>query len=549
MRKISFVKILIVLSAAVSLMASCNALESKEDLYLTSDMLKTRYYHYMNMGYRVYTNVPYGFGRIDGNLFATVSDEAQYVTTISNSARFNNGSWNQFFNPDDCYAKYYVGIHDANEFLETTVDYPELLALNRDTISSSGKYNYEQDLLDMDRLRHEAVVMRSYYYFELFKRYGGVPMVMCTTDNPFAPRAEVDEIVERIVKDIDESLDGLVETWSAAGQSDRDGRVNQGVAMAMKSRILLYAASPLFNPTNDKAKWEKAAAAAWDLISTGRYELAASYEELFLGTEACTSKESIWAVRSGEDNELERKNYPIGTQGGATGVCPSYNLAAAYEHRGIVDQKDYFKGLDPRFAASILKNGDEWNGRTLQIYAGGTDDPANPNTSVTGFYLKKFLAPDLNLTNDAKTIRNWIVFRYAEILLNYAEAMNEAYGPDAAGPYGMTARQAVNMVRARSSMFDVEATDQSQMRDAIKHERRVELAFEDHRYWDLKRWKDADALNRNVQGVEYTDKGAAFRVKDVAARKFDASKMFLYPIPEEEIIKSNGSLVQNEGWN
>lgn len=545
----AFINLLIVSAMSIPMLLSCDALESKEDLYLTGDMLKTRYYHYMNMGYRVYTNVPYGFSEMDGNLFATVSDEAQYVTSISESARFNNGSWNQFYNPDNRYASYYVGIHDANNFLESTVNYPELLAFRRDTISSNGKYNYNLDLVDMDRLRHEAVVMRSYYYFELLKRYGGVPMIMSTDDDPFTARASVDELVERIVKDIDDSIDGLVETWSAAGQSDRDGRVNQGMALALKSRILLYAASPLFNTGNDKSKWEKAAAAAWDLISTGRYALADSYENLFLGTEASTSVESIWCVRSGEDNEFERNNYPIGTQGGQTGVCPSYNLVAAYEHKGIVDPNNYFKGLDPRFSASILKNGDSWNGRTLQIYAGGTDDPANPNTSVTGFYLKKFLAPDLNLTNDAKTIRNWIVFRYAEILLNYAEAMNEAYGPDAAGSYGMTARQAVNMVRERSSMFDVEAANQEQMRDAIKHERRIELAFENHRYWDLKRWMDADELNKTVQGVEYTDKNNAFIVKDVAARKFDAPKMFLYPIPEEEIKKAEGKLVQNEGWN
>lgn len=548
MKNKSLILLLIAVSAAGAAVASCGALETKEDLYLTADMLKTRYYHYMNMGYRVYTNVPYGFGRIDGNLFATVSDEAQYVTTISESNRFNTGSWNQFYNPDNRYATYYVGIHDANDFLEQTVDYPELLALNRDTVSSSGKYNYNQDLVDMDRLRHEAVVMRSYYYFELLKRYGGVPMIMSTKDDPFTPRASVDDLVDRIVKDIDDSMEGLVETWSAAGQSDRDGRATQGMALALKSRILLYAASPLYNPTGDNSKWEKAAAAAWELIQTNRYSLAESYENLFLGTETALSKESIWCVRSGEDNDLERKNYPIGTQGGATGVCPSYNLVAAYEHRGIVDQDNYFKGLDPRFAASILKNGDAWNGRTLEIFTGGMDDPANPNTSVTGFYLKKFLAPDLNLTNDAKTIRSWMVFRYAEILLNFAEAMNEVYGPDGTGSYTMSARQAVNLVRARSTMFEVEATTKDQMRDAIKHERRIEFAFEDHRYWDLRRWKDADALNEPIKGIEYTDKKTAFSVKEVSARKFEAPKMFLYPIPEEEIKKAGGALTQNEGW-
>lgn len=154
-----------------------------------------------------------------------------------------------------------------------------------------------------------------------------------------------------------------------------------------------------------------------------------------------------------------------------------------------------YAGLDPRFYATVLRNGDTWNGRTLEIYAGGADDPARQNASPTGYYLRKFLNENLNLTNDDKRLRSWIVFRYAEILLNFAEAMNEAYGPDDAHGYGMSARDAVDAVRARSGVgmppVDVDPGDAAAMRTAIKHERRIELAFEDHRYWDLRRWDDA----------------------------------------------------------
>ena len=145
--------------------SSCALLDSKDDLQLTDEMLQTRYYHLFNMGYRTYNCVPDGFSRIDDNLFATVSDEAQYVTTLSKSARFNDGSWNQYNNPDDCYDWFYIGIHDVNYFLENTVDYVEALAQSRDTITTSGKYSYEQDVLNMSRLREEAVVLRAYYYF------------------------------------------------------------------------------------------------------------------------------------------------------------------------------------------------------------------------------------------------------------------------------------------------------------------------------------------------------------------------------------------------
>lgn len=183
----------------------------------------------------------------------------------------------------------------------------------------------------------------------------------------------------------------------------------------------------------------------------GIYSLHPDYGGLFVAETSTTSPETIWAVRIGATNEFERKNYPIGTQGGGTGICPSQNLVEAYESTGE-DSDDAYAGLDPRFYATVLRNGDTWNGRTLEIYAGGADDPARQNASPTGYYLRKFLNKNLNLTNDDKRLRSWIVFRYAEILLNFAEAMNEAYGPDDAHGYGMSARDAVDAVRARSGV-------------------------------------------------------------------------------------------------
>lgn len=141
------------------------------------------------------------------------------------------------------------------------------------------------------------------------------------------------------------------------------------------------------------------------------------------------------------------------------------------------------------------------------------------------------------------------------MLLNFAEAMNEAYGPDDAHGYGMSARDAVDAVRARSGVgmppVDVDPGDAAAMRTAIKHERRIELAFEDHRYWDLRRWDDAGTvLNRPLRGVKVTRSGDGFAYTpfEVAKRIFDAPKMNLYPIPQAEIVKSGGVLDQNPGW-
>ncbi|MFR6635478.1 MAG: RagB/SusD family nutrient uptake outer membrane protein [Alistipes onderdonkii] len=435
-------------------LAGCDALDTKEDLNLTDEMMATRRYQMFDWGYRVYEHIPYGFTAIDGNLFAAVSDEAQYVTTFSSTQRFNEGSWSAYYNPDDCYTSYYNGIYAAHDYLDKSVDYRYILGMHRDTLTSNGLDSYRRDIVDVQRLRAEAHVLKAYYYFELAKRYGGVPLI----DRVYAdqkeanlPRGTFDEVVGLILREIE----GCATNWSSTGgpRTSRRSRAGsaRGAALALKSRVLLYAASPQFNPSGEKSKWAAAAAAAFEVINMGIYSLHPDYGGLFVAETSTTSPETIWAVRMGATNEFERKNYPIGTQGGGTGICPSQNLVEAYESTGE-DTGDAYAGLDPRFYATVLRNGDTWNGRTLEIYAGGADDPARQNASPTGYYLRKFLNENLNLTNDDKRLRSWIVFRYAEILLNFAEAMNEAYGPDDAHGYGMSARDAVDAVRARSGV-------------------------------------------------------------------------------------------------
>lgn len=544
------------LIGSVALAHSCDLLMSKEDLNVTEGMMDTRYYQMFDLGYRVYEYVPYGFTKIDGNLFAGVTDEAQYVTTMSATSRFNEGSWSAFYNPDDMYASYYNGIYAAHNYLDKSEDYKEILLRGRDTLSSGGLDNYKRDVLDVERLRAEAHILKAFYYFELAKRYGGVPLIDKLYEDPSEanlPRASFEDIIGLVVREVDDNYEGLVDDWSQAGQAENSGRITRSAAMALKSRALLYAASPLFNQSEDSGKWEDAAFAAYQIIIENRFSLHSDYGALFVGDATNTSPETIWAIRMGLTNEFERSNYPIGTPGGATGICPTQNMVDAYEYLGERTDNPY-ENKDPRFYASIVYNGSEWNGRTMQIYIGGTDDPSRENASPTGYYLRKFMNENLNLTNDAMEVRSWIVFRYAEILLNFAEAMNEAYGPDDEHGYGMSSRDAINMVRSRQgvSMPEVNVPDGDKiaMREAIKRERMVELAFEDHRYWDLKRWKDAeDVLNKPVYGVEILVDGEnlTYNTIEAGSRVF-SSKMYLYPIPQTEIVKSSGILEQNQGW-
>ena len=169
--------------------------------------------------------------------------------------------------------------------------------------------------------------------------------------------------------------------------------------------------------------------------------------------------------------------------------------------------------------------------------------------------MKKFLTDNLDLTHDAKAQHNWVAYRYAEVLLNYAEAMNEAYGPDSYGPdaYALSAREALQLVRDRASLGlpEVTTADPDEFREAVKHERRVELAFEDHRYWDLLRWKDAmEVLNKPVRGVKVTrtgDDAWSYETVDVADRTF-LERNYYMPFSRSEVVNSHNTLEQNPGY-
>ncbi|SEW37819.1 Starch-binding associating with outer membrane [Chitinophaga sp. YR573] len=542
-------RLYIYLSIIVALASSCSKdfLETRIDTSQTDGTIASNYATLFSFGNAPYVYMRDGLITLDGNLFAAATDEAEQTAQASSSQLFNQGSWNATTNPDNYYSNYYAGIRAANYFLERSVPYKTILGTSRDTISASEKINYHNDVQNIAWLRGEAHMLRAWYYFELCKRYGGVPLVtkvLTTSDNTNLPAAPYDSIISFIVSEVDTYKDSVQLNWKTSSFSNYDGRFTKGAALAIKARALLYAASPLHNPAGDVTKWQKAAEAVHDVIALGQYSLDANYRTYFLQTNAVTSNETIYAIRESASNVLETSNYPIATSGGKSGVTPSQNLVADYEYTGTPDPANPYVNRDPRLGYSVVTNGSTWNGRTINIAAGGTDDMANTNSSKTGYYLKKFLNDGLNLIQGQTVVHTWIVFRYGEILLEYAEAMNEAYGPDNDNGYGLTARAALNMVRGRTGVNMPAVTTTTDFSAAVKHERRIELAFEDHRYWDLIRWKDAAvALNAPLQGVH-----SDYTVFNVENRVFDASKMYYYPFPQSEISKSGGVLKQNPNW-
>ena len=547
----------IISSLVIALVSSAcgDFLDTSIDRNSTGETIATNYSSIWGFGRAFYTPLGYGFGMIDSNIFATASDEAQQTSAQSNVIYFNKGMVNENVNPlFTYYRNYYEGIRAANFFLDYVGDGKgeALLAQNRNLVTD--KVNYERDLQSLAWFKAEAHVARAYYYAELAKMYGGVPIVESHIDDgTMIRRSTYDQVVDYIVNEIDSYKDSLAIDWKEF--TDREGRFTLGVALAIKSRVLLYAASPLHNPENDPAKWEAAAAAANELVTHPdlSYSLAESYGNFFIGANPLNSPESIYIVRRSQSNNMEKSNYPIATQGGKSGATPTHNLVAAYEYIGTPDPSNPYANRDPRLAASIVTNGSTWNGRVIDQAAGGTDDMANANASKTGYYLKKFLTDNLNLTQGQVAQHNWVAYRWGEVLLNYAEAMNEAYGPDAVpAGYTMSARQALQKVRDRAStkLPQVIASDKDSFREVVKHERRVELAFEDHRYWDLLRWKDAmDVLNKPVLGVEITREGQSwsYKVVEVATRTFYEKNYYL-PFLRSEIENSNNTLEQNPNY-
>ncbi|GAA4908754.1 RagB/SusD family nutrient uptake outer membrane protein [Mucilaginibacter defluvii] len=420
------------------------------------------------------------------------------------------------------------------------------------------------------RLEGELKFIRAYRYHDLIRNYGKVVLmgdrVVGLTDNLQDPalftRASIKDGLDYTVAQLDDAAAKLPlnndGTWEL-------GRATRGAALALKARLLLYAASPLYN----SGTWAAAATAAQAVIALNKYGIyAGGYRNMFLVNETNEVIFERLFTKNANHVHLEIANGPNG-YGGWAGNSPLQNLVDDYEMTSGkpitdptsgYDQNEPYANRDPRFYATILFNGAPYRERNIETFVPDGKDSRdgidNWNTTKTGYYLKKYM-------NDAYPLQNpwgnagfqpWIYIRYAEVLLNFAEAANESVGPDAV-PTGatMSARQAVNMVRKRVgvNMPDVIASNQSAMREAIRRERRIELAFEEHRFYDVRRWKIADVTeNKPAAGVTITKTATGFTYTPKVAldgRRFE-TKHYWLPIPRSEIQASGGQLQQNEGY-
>ncbi len=424
------------------------------------------------------------------------------------------------------------------------------------------------------QVKGEALFIRSLNYFEMLKRYGGVPIVekrFQLDDDLLLPRNSVEECVDFIVKSVDEAIGYLPDSYS----SEYRGRITKGAALILKSRTLLYAASPLFNTAtpyldfgennklicytnNDNNRWKLAATAAKAVIdwapAGGIYLVEDKGEDM--------NYRYVWETHDNSEIILANKSvgekplwdFPwngiiprcLGMSWG--GMSVTLNFQKLYEKKDGTPQtweggsnlNEKYEELDPRFAQTFAYNGARWNNDIprIQTYEGG---PHNEGC-FGGVWVHKRVP--YSLSYNRPEVPHIIIFRLAEAYLNYAEALNEAQGPV------QEAYDAVNKIRNRSGMPDLpEGLTQEQFRARVQDERAVELAYEEHRFWDLKRWLRAkEVIDADMYGVKiYQEGNDNFSYEPyVFEKRVFMDRMYLHPFDYDEVLK--GYLVQNPGY-
>ncbi len=438
--------------------------------------------------------------------------------------------------------------------------------------------NLEITIDNKARLIAEAKFLRAFIYFEFIKRFGGVPIITETyeladaTDVTFT-RDSFDDCVEFIEEDLTAAIPDLPVKYTAS--EGNFGRVTQDVCKALRSRLYLYVASPLWNPSNDQQKWQKAADAAEALLSSG-YSLYPDYSKLFNQRSGTANSELIFARTFSSTNFHQAPMHNLGRRYGAYGGWwasngPAQNLVDDYDMTngeppfiwvsGVktnnpasgYDPQNPYVNRDPRFSSTIIYDGSVYHGNLHEFWIAsdgnswGYDSFKQSSDNPRGDYiLRKFMPEDEPLSWQGQYTQPWPIFRFAEIYLNYAEAMFELGDEDACREY-------ISLIRARVGMPSIPATVTGEaLRARLYNERRIEMAFEEQRFWDVRRWKIAEEVeNRPLYGIEIK-KDINTGVKTYTPVKYldrvFLAKMNLLPIETNEILKTNGTLTQTTGW-
>jgi hypothetical protein len=514
---------------------------------------------------RIYTDIgfssdPRRFGASVG--IYSIGDETESNKTdgLSYNIIFQTGAVSSLNIPNDAWNTTYANIRRVNVLLSHLATTP----------LSSGLQS---------RVAGEARFLRAWYYFILLKHYAGIPLIGDVVYGPTDPISGKRSTYEACVNYISSECDAAANMLPLINNGLDFGRATKGAALGLKSRLLLYAASPLFNgrtdnmdgvlgyPTADVNRWSKAAKAAKDVMDLNQYQLYELTAKPGLGFQKVftlrKNPEYLLAVMTGNNRLLESIWDPA-SRSGSGSAYPYQELVDAFgmsngkpitDPTSGYDPANPYANRDPRFGYTILPNEglrlDKSKGISpVYTYVGAPSD-GFPVTK-TGYYLRKMLDDNtINNSSSSTTERCFPLIRYAEILLNYAEASNESGDTFSAYNQIKAIRKRAGISPGVDDNYGLpDGLTMLSMRNIIKNERRVELAIEEFRYWDLRRWKDAEAVSvQPLHGMKITKVGSAYTYEIVTIRTpvFIAPKWYLWPIPQSEVNKS-ADLLQNPGW-
>lgn len=541
-----------------------------------SDWNTTRQFHF-----DTYNFLRNGVGRINGSWMDAATDLAETsFATGGVRTTFNIGNYYGGGGASELtgtWEHYYRGIRKCN-----------MLLTEIDSVPKAADLSDEKYEIDKLNYKSEARFLRAYFYWELFLRYGPIPLVTEVLDpngdllSNYKTRPTIKEyVVDFLLEELEECEEGLM-SYEDGAKPANAGRISEPMARALYSRIALYMASDRFS-SESGITWTAAAGAAKKFIDdfSGDFSLfldangKTAYTNAILRTSYEGQNKEVIFFRN--DIKINWGNIlqdtPVG-EGGNGGLCPSQNLVDMYDmedgsspfseydatgapvYNGVLtpsinvasgyNDANPWGNRDPRLAATVLYHGESWGNGVINVIKGKRDNPVgNANATPTGYYVRKYIPENiLSSVHTGTNYRNWIIIRYAEILLNYAEAINEVEGPSS------KVYNVLDAIRHRAGITgNVEdridlTSSKVNMRNFIRKERTLELAFEDHRAWDVRRWNVAtEALARPVYGVDVTPQGIS---RKIAQQRVFENKMYLYPIPEGEVWKTN--IENNPGW-
>lgn len=502
------------------------------------------------------------------------------------------GNWSSINNPLDRWTGAFAAIQYLNLILKEA---------SQVKWATSGQYTKE---MFNDRVMGEAYGLRALFMYHLLQAHGGwgsdnkllgVPILtepLDASSDFTAPRNTFEECVQQVYDDLNKAESYLPLDYANIGSTAEiparyagkttiadynrvfgaynTQRMTARIVKGIRAKMSLLAASPAFNQ-GTSVTWEKAAddaAAVLDLIggipgmaNNGVYWYASKNSAEINGLSAGNNpKEILWRGNVGDGNNLERDNYPPTLYGNGR-VNPTQNLVDAFpmanglpvtEPGSGYDPTNPYTNRDPRLALYIVVNESKMGPSASTIYTriGTSDDGLNAiaTSTRTGYYMRKLLREDVNLNPaSTNTQRHYVPYiRYTEIFLAYAEAANEAWGPDGKGTHSYSAREVLAAIRKRAGIAQPDnylnsITSNDDMRKLIRNERRLELCFEGFRFWDLRRWNEN--ITEPAKGVAINNN--TYTITAIENRQY-ADYMYYGPLPYNAILKQ--SLLQNRGW-